>query len=112
MTEAAAAKRWGPLPEPVVQRLRAFAASTDNVGSFFGEDIFVAVGSILLITGFVDATYDLKLEALEIALWAIPTALCAFAIHGLRMLRFDRQLDAMARRRRPVRSGTREGRGA
>jgi hypothetical protein len=67
----------------------------DNVGAFFGEDIFVAVGSILLITGFVDATYGLKLDALQIALWAIPTALCALVIHAGRLLYFDRQLDRM-----------------
>lgn len=56
----------------------------------------MAVGSILLITGFVDTTYGLKLEALSIAVWAIPTAICAFTIHGARMLRLDRSLAAMA----------------
>jgi uncharacterized membrane protein len=36
---------------------------------------------------------------LEIALWAIPTAICAFVIHGFRMLRLDKHLDAMAEQR-------------
>ena len=62
MAEAAAVKRHGPLPERVSQRIRAFAAGTDNVGAFFGEDIFVAVGAVLLITSFVDTTYDLTLR--------------------------------------------------
>ena len=75
------------------------AAATDNIGLFFGEDIFVAIGSILLITGFVDTSYHLQLEPLQIALWAIPTAVCAFVIHGFRMLRFDKRLDAMAGQR-------------
>ena len=80
MTEAAAVRKYGPLPEPVVQRLRAFAASTDNVGAFFGEDIFVAVGAVLLITSFVDTTYHFSLRPLDVALWAIPTAVCALVI--------------------------------
>lgn len=90
MAEAAAAKRHGVLPERVTQRIRAFAASTDNVGSFFGEDIFVAVGAVLLITSFVDTTYDLQLVPLQVALWAIPTAVVALLIHGVRSLRMDR----------------------
>ena len=35
-------------------RIRAHAAATDNIGVFFGEDIFIAIGSILLIRGFLD----------------------------------------------------------
>ncbi len=92
MAEAAAVKRHGPLPEAVSQRIRAFAAGTDNVASFFGEDIFVAVGAVLLITSFVDTTYHYTLQPLQVALWAIPTALCALLIHGFRSLRLDRQL--------------------
>ena len=35
-------------------RIRAHAAAADNIGVFFGEDIFIAIGSILLIRGFLD----------------------------------------------------------
>ena len=92
MAEAAAEKKYRRLPEHVAERIRAMAASTDNVGSFFGEDIFVAVGAVLLITSFVDATYHFKLAPLQVALWAIPSAICALIIHGARMLRLDRRL--------------------
>jgi uncharacterized membrane protein len=92
MAEAAAVRRHGTLPDRVSQRIRAFAASTDNVGSFFGEDIFVAVGAVLLITSFVDTTYHLTLQPLQVALWAIPTAVCALLIHGARSLRLDREV--------------------
>src|SRR5205807_556982 len=50
MAEGAAERRHGPLPERTRERIRSFAASADNVGLFFGEDVFLAVGSILLIT--------------------------------------------------------------
>ena len=97
MSEAAAERVHGPLSLRMREKVRSYAASADTVGLFFGEDIFVAIGSILLITGFVDTTYGLKLDALQIALWAIPTAVCALLIHGGRMLRFDRQLAVMAK---------------
>jgi uncharacterized membrane protein len=93
MAEGAAERKYGALPEKVQERIRSLAASADNVGSFFGEDIFLAVGSILLITGFVNATYHTNLEPLKLALWAIPTAVCALLIHGGRLLLLDRQLE-------------------
>ena len=99
MSEAAAERKHGELSQPMTEKVRSYAASADTVGLFFGEDIFVAIGSILLITGFVDTSYHLTLEPLQIALWAIPTAVCAFLIHGYRMLRFDKRLDAMAGQR-------------
>ncbi|MGO4752926.1 DUF969 domain-containing protein [Streptomyces sp. 2MCAF27] len=93
MAEGAAERRHGPLPEQMRERVRSYAASADTVGLFFGEDCFLAIGSILLITGFVNTTYDTHLEPLQLALWAIPTAVCAFLIHGARLLRLDRTLD-------------------
>ncbi len=112
MAEAAAVKRHGPLTDRVSQRIRAFCAGTDNVGSFFGEDIFVAVGAVLLITSFVDTTYDFTLRPLDVALWAIPTALCALVIHGARSLLVDRVIDREMRRapepaERPLDEGVR-----
>lgn len=97
MAEGAALRRYGSVSERVKEKIKGHSAAADNVGVFFGEDIFVAVGSILLITTFVDTTYHLHLEPLELAVWAIPTAIIAFLIHGFRLLRLDRQLDKEAR---------------
>jgi uncharacterized membrane protein len=96
MALGAAERRHGPLTDAAVERVKAYSASADTVGLFFGEDVFIAIGSILLITGFVDTTYGLKLDALQIALWAIPTGICAFLIHGSRLLWLDRTLGRMA----------------
>ncbi|MEC4018532.1 DUF969 domain-containing protein [Streptomyces sp. H27-D2] len=93
MAEGAAERKYGPLPDKAKEKIRSFSASADNVGLFFGEDVFLAVGSILLITGFVNTTYGTHLEPLHLALWAIPTAVCAFGVHGWRLLRLDRQLE-------------------
>ncbi|MFI6769094.1 DUF969 domain-containing protein [Streptomyces sp. NPDC050355] len=93
MAEGAAERTYGRLPDRTREKVRSFSASADNVGLFFGEDVFLAVGSILLITGFVNTTYGTHLEPLHLALWAIPTAVCAFVVHGWRLLRLDRQLE-------------------
>jgi uncharacterized membrane protein len=90
MAEAAAEQRDGPLDDAGRQKLRALCAGTDNVALFFGEDVFLAFGAVLLIQGFL-ATQGIELEPLEIALWGLPTAAAAFAIHAWRLVRRDRR---------------------
>ncbi|TMM47283.1 DUF969 domain-containing protein [Qipengyuania marisflavi] len=91
MAEAAAVKTHGELGEDEREQVLGMAAATDNVGLFFGEDIFVAIASILLIQGVFDS-YGYELTPLQLSVWAIPTAICAFLIHGGRLLWFDRRL--------------------
>ena len=91
MAEAAAETRHGDLPRTIRERIRAYAAATDNVGLFFGEDIFIAIGSILLIRGFLEQN-GILVEPTHLALWAIPTAIAALLVHGARLLLLDRRL--------------------
>jgi len=91
MALAAAEKQHGSLSEDEAEKVKAYAAATDNVGLFFGEDIFFAIGSIVLIQQIL-STYGYNLAPLELALWAIPSAIAAFLIHSTRLLHFDRKL--------------------
>jgi uncharacterized membrane protein len=91
MAVAAAEKQHGELDESASEKVKAYSAATDNVGLFFGEDIFFAIGSIVLIQQTL-STYDIILAPLELALWAIPTAIAAFLVHGARLLMLDREL--------------------
>lgn len=91
MAEGAAETAHGALTGEERERIRAMSAATDNVGLFFGEDIFLAFGAVLLIQGFF-AGHGLALEPLRIAIWGIPTAICAFLIHAWRLRRLERAL--------------------
>ncbi len=91
MALAAAEKQHGKLDEETSEKVKAYAAATDNVGLFFGEDIFFAIGSIVLIQQIL-STYGYTLAPLHLALWAIPSAICAFLIHSTRLLLLDRSL--------------------
>ena len=91
MAEGAAETEHGPLTNKARFRIRGMAAGTDNIGLFFGEDIFIAIGSIVLIVGFLEQA-GIRVEALHVSLWAIPTAIVAFLVHGARLLMFDRQV--------------------
>lgn len=91
MALAAAEKEHGDLDDATAERVKAMSAATDNVGVFFGEDIFIAVSSILLIQGAL-AGFGIELTPFQLSVWAIPSAICAFAIHGTRLMLFDRRL--------------------
>lgn len=91
MAEGAAETRYGDLPDKTRNLIRANAAAVDNVGMFFGEDIFIAIGSILLIKGFLQQN-GITVEPTTLAKWAVPTAVSAFVIHSIRLVLFDRKL--------------------
>ena len=91
MALAAAEKEHGELDERTAEKVKAYSAATDNVGLFFGEDIFFAIGSIVLIQATL-ATYGYNLAPFQLAFWAIPSAVCAFLIHGVRLFLLDRSL--------------------
>jgi uncharacterized membrane protein len=93
MAEAAAENRLGDIDAPTRHRIRAHAAAADNIGLFFGEDIFIAIGSILLIRGFLDQN-GIHVEPQDLAVWSIPTAIVALIVHGIRLLLLDRRLAA------------------
>ncbi|WP_428150379.1 DUF969 domain-containing protein [Brevundimonas sp.] len=88
---AAEVEAGGTLPDPIRHRIRGMSAATDNIGLFFGEDIFIAIGSIILMVGFLEQA-GIIVEPLQLSVWAIPTAIAAFLIHGARLLMFDREV--------------------
>lgn len=94
MAEGATENHYGELPPDVRHRLRAMAAATDNVGLFFGEDIFVAFGAIIFMHNFMQESAGIETDPLKIAVWGIPTAICAFLIHAFRLRRLDKKLAA------------------
>jgi uncharacterized membrane protein len=92
MVEGAAVAKYGPLPDEIRDKLKAHSAACDNVAVFFGEDIFIAFGAVLLMDNFLKENGVTNIEPLTLGLWAIPTALAALAIHMFRLLRLDARI--------------------
>lgn len=93
MAEALAERQSPNLTQTVRDKVKAMAAATDNIGLFFGEDIFVAFGAIVLMHTFLRES-GIETDPMHIALWGIPTAIAAFVIHSLRLRRLDHYLAA------------------
>ena len=88
MAEGALEKEFGPVPDKVKFKVRAACAAADNIAAFYSEDIFIAIGAILLIVGTMDGL-GVKIAPIQLSLWSIPTFICALVIHGIRMWRLD-----------------------
>lgn len=86
-----AAETIAPLDSETRDHLRAHSAAVDNIGVFFGEDVFIAIGSILLIKGFLEQN-GIFVTPPQLALWAVPTAVLAFVLHASRLWLLDRRL--------------------
>ncbi len=91
MAEAALIKVDPGATEDAREKVKALSAATDNIGLFFGEDIFIAIGSILLMKGTLEQ-FGIELSPFSLSVWAIPTAIAAFVIHGFRLLLLDRRI--------------------
>ncbi|UTH74385.1 DUF969 domain-containing protein [Chromobacterium sp. IIBBL 290-4] len=91
MAEAVWSQQHGPLNGKQREKLRAMCAATDNIGLFFGENLFVAFSAVILMHTFLQENGQ-NSEALHIALWGLPTALFAFIIHAARLLAFEKTL--------------------
>ncbi len=96
MAEAAAEGQAPGTTDKTRALVRAHAAAADNIGAFFGEDIFIAMSSIVLIKGFLDSVGYL-VPPLRLSMWAIPTAVAALLVHGARLLWLDRRINRAAR---------------
>lgn len=92
MAEGAATNQHGELPESIKQHIAAHAAACDNIALFFGEDIFIAFGAVLLMVSFLKENGIANVEPLSIGLWGIPTAVCALLIHLFRLSFLDARI--------------------
>lgn len=73
------------------EAIRAHAAAAENVGNFFADDIFVAVGALLLIKGFFD-TVGVPVRLQDIQWWSAPTALWVLLVGWWRYRALDARL--------------------
>ncbi|MBE0368447.1 DUF969 domain-containing protein [Pseudoalteromonas aurantia] len=92
MALGAATNLHGELPKEVKDMISAHAAACDNIAMFFGEDIFIAFGAVLLMDAFLKENGITGIEPLHIGLWAIPTAIAALLVHLFRLARLEAKI--------------------
>ena len=91
MAEAAAEKDGVKVSEATIDKIRGLAASADNRGNFFGQLVFPATGGVIYIFNTMENA-NIKVDPIDIALWAIPTAIAAFFVAAIRYWLLDKEI--------------------
>lgn len=91
MAEGAAIAKYENLDEKDVDRIKGFSAASDNIGNFFGQNVFMANSGVLLIVSTLE-TLGISADALKIAQASIPIAVAAFILFLVQNYMLDRSL--------------------
>lgn len=92
LAQAAANSKYGKLEEKDEELIKAYAATSDNYGNFFGQNVFLASSGVLLIAGTLE-TLGYSADTLQIAKASVPVALIAFILGIVQYYLLDKKLD-------------------
>jgi len=92
MAQGAAISKYGEIDEEDEDNIKAISAASENYGNFFGQNVFIASGGVLLIVGTLG---ELGYEAtqLNVAKASIPIAIIAFIFASIQFLLTDKKLN-------------------
>ncbi|MBU3210601.1 DUF969 domain-containing protein [Clostridium algidicarnis] len=92
MAQGAAISKYGEIDEEDEDNIKAISAASENYGNFFGQNVFIASGGVLLIVGTLS---ELGYEAtqLNVAKASIPIAIIAFIFASIQFLLTDKKLN-------------------
>lgn len=91
MSEGASIAKYGNLDEKDIDKIKAYSAASDNIGNFFGQNVFMASSGVLLISGTLESL-GYNVDTLQIAKASLPIALAAFALCILQNYLLDNSL--------------------
>lgn len=92
MANAASVARYGPLQEPSIDKIKGYAAASENVGNFMAQNCFMgSSGTLLIVSTLVEQKQ--AVDALQIAMMSIPIAVLACLVGIAHNWLFDRSLD-------------------
>lgn len=73
------------------ERIKGLAAAVENYGNFYGQNVFIASGGVLLIVGTLNELgYDVT--PLDVSKGAMPIAIIAVIIASIQFYIFDRKM--------------------
>lgn len=92
MAEGAAETRYKTVEKKDSETIKGLEAAVENYANFFGQNVFVASGGVLLIVGVLK---ELKytVEAIDIAKASIPIAIIIILIGSFQFFYYDRKFD-------------------
>ncbi|TZE82401.1 DUF969 domain-containing protein [Calorimonas adulescens] len=94
MAEGAIKAKYGvdELPEDLYEDVMGLAASSENYGNFYGQNIFIAASGLLLIQGvFKEA--GISVDLMVMSRYAIPVGIMAVIYGVIQYYFFDKKIE-------------------
>ncbi len=91
MAQGAAEINHDNLSEEEIEKIKGHAAASENYGNFFGQNVFIASGGVLLVVGTL-SELGIEVTPLEVSKAAIPIAVVAFIYSSIQYYLLDKEL--------------------
>lgn len=92
MAHGAAETRFGEVSEKEEDIIKGYSATSENIGNFFGQNVFVASGGVLLVVATLKEA-GITVIPLDVSKSAIPIAVIAFIYAAIQNYILDKRLD-------------------
>ncbi|MGC9523794.1 MAG: DUF969 domain-containing protein [Anaerolineae bacterium] len=100
MALGAAEMKYDELDEETIEEIKGRSAAAENYGNFFGQNVFIAAGGVLLIVGTL-GELGIEVTPAQVSAASIPIAIFAFVYALIQYYFFDRKLDRRLEPRQP-----------
>ncbi|MBS4538295.1 DUF969 domain-containing protein [Clostridium sp. D2Q-11] len=94
MAQGAAESKYGEVNDEQLEQLKGYSASAENYGNFYGQNVFIASGGVLLVVGTLDEL-GIAVTPLAVSKAAIPVAIAAFLVATIQYYLLDKKLDRL-----------------
>jgi len=94
MAEGAARNKYGDIPEEAVEDIKGMSAAVENYGNFYGQNVFIAAGGVLLIVGTLNEL-GVQVTEKEVANASIPIAIIAVLLAIIQFRIYDKKIDRL-----------------
>ncbi|WP_417202356.1 DUF969 domain-containing protein [Acetoanaerobium sticklandii] len=104
MAQGAAESNHGEISEEDLEEIKGYSAAAENIGNFFGQNVFIASGGVLLIVGTLKEL-GVEVEPLGVAKASIPIAIIAFVYSVVQNHMLDKRIQKRALTNKKVDKG-------
>lgn len=92
MAQGAAQKNFGHVGEEEEDIIKGYSAAAENIGNFFGQNVFVAAGGVLLIVRTL-GELGIEVAPFSVSKASIPIAIIAFVYAVIQNYLLDKRLE-------------------
>lgn len=92
MAQGATENKFGHVSEGVEEKIKGYSAAAENYGNFFGQNIFIASGGVLLVVGTLEEL-GIVVTPLEVSRAAIPAAIAALVLAIIQNRIMDKKIE-------------------